>query len=137
MSPGGPVAEFPPWKKTPKCTHARRRPGEGAPSNNHELCDRKFTSPRRRPRGETHALSSYPVRYPWTIRRPSSDTFKEPSENPPQTPSKDTRQTHLSWPTGLMTRRTAEASNTASSNGGRRVLCDTLTAPRDQDRGVT
>jgi len=40
--PGSPVGENPPRKKTPKRTHARRRPEEGAPSEKHELCDQKF-----------------------------------------------------------------------------------------------
>jgi len=100
VSPGSPVGEYPPRKETPKSTHARRRPGEGAPSDKHELCDRKFTCPRRRPRGDTHALPSYPVRSPRTLRKPSSDTLKGPSENPPQIPSKDPRKTLPSGPMG-------------------------------------
>jgi len=59
VSPGIPVGEYPPRKKTPKSTHGRRRPGEGAPSDKHELCERKFTCPRRRSRGATHASPSY------------------------------------------------------------------------------
>jgi len=98
VSPGSPVGEYSPWKETSKSTHARRRPGEGAPSENHELCDRKFTCPRRRPRGDTHASPSYPIRSPQTLGKPSSDTLKGPSENPPQTPSKDPRKTLLRHP---------------------------------------
>jgi len=137
VSPGSPVGEYPPRKKPPKSTHARRRPGEGAPSNKHELCDRKFTCPRRRPRGDTHASSSYPIRSPLTLGNPSSDTLKGPLENPPQTPSKDPRKTLPSGPTRPKTRRTAEASNTAMSTGGGRVLRDTLAAPPGQGREVT
>jgi len=72
-----------------------------------------------------------------TLGKPSSDTHKGPSQNPPQTPSKDTRKTLPSGPIGTITRRTAEASNTALSRGGGRVLRDTLAAPRGQGRGVT
>ena len=43
VSPGSPVGEYPPRKETPKSTHARQRPGGDAPSDKHELCDRKFT----------------------------------------------------------------------------------------------
>jgi len=95
VSPGCPVREYPPRKNTPKSTHARRRPGEGAPSDKHELCDRMFTCPRQRPQGDTHASPSYPIRSSRTLgktllRHPqrtlgktSSDTLKGPSENPP------------------------------------------------------
>jgi len=83
VSQGSPVGEYPPRKETPKSTHARRRPGQDAPSNKHELCDRTFTFPRRRPRGSTHASPSYPVRSPQTLQKPPSDTLKGPSENPP------------------------------------------------------
>ena len=99
VSPGSPVGEYPPRKETPKSTHARRRPGEDTPSDKHELCDRKFTCPRRGPRGNTHASPSYPVRSPQTLRKPPlrhppgtlrkpsgnplSDTLKGTSENPP------------------------------------------------------
>ena len=98
VSPGSPVGEYPPRKETPKSTHARRRPGEGAPSDKHELCDRKFTCPRRRPRGDTHASPSYPIRSPRTLGKFSSDALKGPSENPPQTPSKDPRKFLLRHP---------------------------------------
>jgi len=98
VSPGSPVGEYPPRKETPKSTHARRRPGEGAPSDKHELCDRKFTGPRRRPQGDTHASPSYPVRSPRTLGIPSSDIIKGPSENPPQIRSKDSRKTLLRHP---------------------------------------
>ena len=98
VSPGGPVGEYPPRKETPKSTHARRRPGAGAPSDKHKLCDRKFTCPRRRPRGDTHASPSYPIRSPRTLGKPSSDTLKGPSETLPQTPSKDPRKTLLRHP---------------------------------------
>jgi len=81
VSPGRPVGEYPPRNETPKSTHARRRPGGDARSDKHELCDRKFTCPRRRPRGNTHASPSYPVRSPQTLRKPPSDTLKGPSEN--------------------------------------------------------
>ena len=63
-------------------THGVDR-GEGAPSDKHELCDRKFTCQRRRPRGDTHASPSFPIRPPRTLGKPSSDTLKGPSENPP------------------------------------------------------
>jgi len=98
VSPGSPVGEYPPRKKTPKSTHARRRPGEGAPSDKHELCDRKFTCPRRGSRGVTHASPSYPIRSPRTLGKPASDTLKGLSENPPQIPSKDPRKTLLRHP---------------------------------------
>jgi len=98
VSPGSPLGEYPPRKETPKSAHARRRPGEGAPSDKHELCDRKFTCPRLRPRSNTHASPSYLIRSPRTLGKPSSDTLKGPSENPPQTPSKDPRKTLLKHP---------------------------------------
>jgi len=100
VSPGSPVGEYPPGKETPKSKHARRRPGGNAPSDKHELCDRKFTCPRLRPGGDTHASPSYPVRSPRTLRKPSSDTLKGLSIDPPQTPSKDLRKTLPSGPTG-------------------------------------
>jgi len=149
VSPDSPFGEYPPRKKTRRSTHARRRPEEGAPSDKHEFCDRKFTCPRRRSRGATHASPSYPVHSPRTLGKPSSDTLKGPSkkpssstlkgpsESPPQTPSKNPRKTLPSAPTGPITRRTAEASNTALSRGEARVLRDTLAAPRGQGRGVT
>ena len=83
MSPGSPVGEYPRRKETPKITHARRRPGKDAPSDKHELCDRKCTCPRRRPRDNTHASPSYPVHSPQTLRKPLSDTPKRLSEDPP------------------------------------------------------
>jgi len=100
VSPCSPVGENPPRKKTPKSTHAWRRPGRDAPSDKHELCDRKFTCPRRSPRGSTHASPSYPVRSPQNLRKPPSDTLEGPSENPPQTPSNDPRKTLPSGPMG-------------------------------------
>jgi len=148
VSPGSPVGEYSPRKESPKSTHARRRPVEGAPSDKHELCDRKFTCPRRRPRGDTHDSPSYSVRSPRTLGKPSSDTLKGPSENPPQTPSRDTRKPLLRYPQrtlgkpsppgpwGQSQRRTAGASNTALSRGGGRVLRDTVAAPRGQGREV-
>jgi len=85
-SPGSPVGEYPPRKEAPKSTHALRRPGEDAPSDKHELCDRKFTCPRRRPRGNNHASPSYPVRSPQTLRKPPLrhplGTLRKHSENP-------------------------------------------------------
>jgi len=105
-------------------THGVDRGGD-APSDKHELCDRKFTCPRRRPRGSPHASPSYLVRSPQTFRKPPSDTRKGTSENPsPQGP----------W--GQPQWRTAEGSSTALSRGGGRVLRDTLAAPRGQGRGV-
>jgi len=83
VSPGSPVGEYPPRKNTPISTHARRRPGGGAPSDRHELCDWTFTFLRSRTRGNTHASPSYPVRSPQTLRKPPSDTLKGPSENLP------------------------------------------------------
>jgi len=100
VSPGSPVGKYPPRKETPKSTHARRRPGGDAPSEKHESCDRNFTCPRQRPRGNTHASPSYDVRSPQTLQKPPSDTLKGPSENPPQTPSKDPRKTPPSGPRG-------------------------------------
>jgi len=146
VSPGCPVGEYSPRKETPKSTHARRRQGEGAPSDKHELCDRKFTCPRRRPRGDTHNSPSYPVRSPRTLGKPSSDTLKGTSEHPPQTPSRNPRKTLLRYPQrtlgkpsppgpwGQSQRRTTGASNTALSRGRGRLLRDTLAAPRGQGR---
>jgi len=102
VSSGSPVGEYPPRTKTPKSTHARRRPGENAPRDKHELCDRKFTCLRRSSRGNTHASPSHPVRSPRTLGKPSSDTLKEPSENPLQIPSKDSRKTVFSGRIGLV-----------------------------------
>jgi len=80
VSPGSPVEEYPPREKTPKSTHTRRRPGGDAPGDKHEMCDRKFTCPRQRPRGNTHASPSHPVCSPQTLRKTSSDTLQGPSE---------------------------------------------------------
>jgi len=96
VSPGIPVGEYPPRKDTPKSTHARRRPGEDAPSDKHEFCDRTFTCPRRRPRGNTRASRSHPIHSPSVPLRPS--------ENPPQTPSKDPQN----LPSGPMGPESAE-----------------------------
>jgi len=67
-------------------TNARRRPEEDARSDKHELCDRKFTCPRRRPRGNTPDSPSYPVRFPQTLLKPPlrhpQGTLRKPSENP-------------------------------------------------------
>jgi len=72
-----------------------------------------------------------------------------PSWNPPQTPSKNPQKTSLRHPQrtlgkpspqgpwGQSQRRTAEASSTALSRGGERVLRDTHAAPRGKRRGVT
>jgi len=107
VSPGGPVEEYPPRKETPKRTHARRRPGEDAPSEKQELRDRKFTCPRRRPRGKTHASPSYPGHSPSVPLRPSKNT--------PQTPSKDPQKPSPHGPWGQSQRRPAEASDIALS----------------------
>ena len=53
-----------------------------------------------------------------TLGKPSPDSPNGPSENPPQTPSWDPRKALFSGPTGLTTRRTAGASNTALRRGG-------------------
>ena len=98
VSLGCPVGEYPPRKIIPKSTHARRRPEGGAPSDKHELCDRKFSCPRRGSRGATHVTPSCPVHSPRTLENPSSDTLKGPSENPPQIPSKDPQKTLLRHP---------------------------------------
>jgi len=128
VSPGSPVGEYPPRKETPKSTHARRRPEEDAPSGKHELCDRKFACPGRRPRGDTHALPSYPLHTP--------SVPIQPSRKPPQTPSENPQKRSPQGPWGQSQRRTVEASNTALSLGGGRVLRDTLAAPRCRARGV-
>ena len=90
MSSGIPVGEYPPRKKTPKSTHERRRPGEGAPSDKDELCDRQFTYPSRRPRGDTYASPCYPLQTPSARLQPSgktpSNTLREPSEALPSGP---------------------------------------------------
>jgi len=83
VAPGSPVPEYPPRKKTPNSTRARRRPRRDAPSDEHELCDRMFPFSCRRPRGNTHTSLSYPVRSPQTLRKPPSDTLKGPSGNRP------------------------------------------------------
>jgi len=148
VSSGSPVGEYPPRKKFPKSTHARRRTEGDASSDKHELWDRNVICLPQRPRGTTHASLSYPVRSPQTLRKPSADPLKRPPENPPQRPSKDPRKTLLrnpqrtlgeqspQGPWGQSPRRTAKASNTALSTGGGRVLSDTLAAPRGQGRGV-
>jgi len=137
VSPGSPVGEYPPRKETPKSTHARRRPGEDAPSNKHELCDRKFTCPRRGPRGNTHASPSYPVRSPQTLRKPPPQTpSRDPQKTLPQTPSKEPQKTLPSGHMGPVSAEGGRPSDTALSRGGGRVLRDTLAAPRRQGRGV-
>jgi len=141
VSPGSPVGEYPPRKETPKSTHARRRPGENTPSDKHELCDRKVTCPRRRPRGNTHASPSYPVRSPQTLRktppqRPSRDVHKTLRKLPLRHPQRNLRKPSPPGTWGQSQRRAVEASDTALSIGGGRVLRDTLAAPRCQGRGV-
>jgi len=116
VSPGTPVGEYPPRKKTPKSTLARRRSGEGAPSDKHELCDRKFTCPRRRPRGDTYASPSYPVRSPRTLGEPVSVTLKGPSENPSQTPSRDPQKTLLRYPQGTLRKPASDTLKELSEN---------------------
>jgi len=105
VSPGSPVGEHPPRKKPPKTTHARRRPGEDAPSGNYKLCDRKSTCPRRRPRSNIHTSPSYPVHSPSVPLRPS--------ENAPQKPSKDPQKSSPQGFWGQSQRRTGEASDNA------------------------
>jgi len=112
VSSGSPVGEYPPRKKFPKSTHARRRTEGDASSDKHELWDRNVICLPQRPRGTTHASLSYPVRSPQTLRKPSADplkktprkpsseTLKGPSENPTQKPSKDPRRTVPSGPMG-------------------------------------
>jgi len=141
VSPGSLVGEYPPRKKTPKSTHARRRPGEDAPSDKLELCDRKFTCPRRRPRGNTHASPSYPVPSPQTVRKtppqtPSRDPQKTLRKPPLRHPHRSLRKPSPQGTWGQSQRRAAAASDTALSRGGGRVLRDTLAAPRCQGRGV-
>jgi len=77
VSSGSPVGEYLPRKETPKSTHARRRPVEGAPSDKHELCHRISTCPRRRPQGDTHASLCHPLRTPSVPLQPS---VKDPSD---------------------------------------------------------
>jgi len=87
VSSGSPVGEYPPRKESPKSTPARCRPGEGAPSDRPELCDRKYTFPRRRPRGDTHAsptetpLGPLPDGPP--ARSPPSSPGNHPTTDPP------------------------------------------------------
>jgi len=82
VSPGSLVGEYPPREEPPKSPLARRRPGEDAPSDSHEICDRNITCPRQGPRGDTHASPSFFVRSLQTLRKPRSDTLKGPSEDP-------------------------------------------------------
>jgi len=119
VSPGIPVGEYPPRKKTPKSTHARRRPGEGAPSDKHKLCDRKFTCPRRRSRGATHASPFYPIRTPRILGKPSSDTLKGPVDNPSQIHSKDPRKTLLRHPQRTLGRPSLRAHGAHNPEDGR------------------
>jgi len=136
VSPGTPVAEYPPQKKSSKSTHARRRPQGDSLSDTHELCDRKFTCPRRRPRGNTHASLSYPVRSPRTLRKPSSDTLKGRSETLLRHPQRTLGNPPPQGLRGQSQWRTAEGSKTALSRGRGKVLRDTFAASRGQGRGV-
>jgi len=100
-----------PGKKKPKSTHTRRRPGEGAPSDKHELWTGRLLA---RVEGLEATLTLRPLipsvplgpseNPPQTPskdpRKPSSDTLNGPSENPPQTPLKCPRKTLPSGPTG-------------------------------------
>jgi len=61
VSPSSPVGEYPPRRETLKSTHARRRPGEDAPSGKHDLRDRKFTCAGRGRPGNNPALPLYPL----------------------------------------------------------------------------
>ena len=142
VSPGSPVWEYPPRMETPKSTHARRRPGEDAPSDKHELCDRRITCSRRRPRGNTHASPCDPFRSRQTLRKSplqtrSKDPQKTVREPPRRHPQRNLRKPSPQGTWCQSQRRTAEASDTALSRGGGRVLRDTLAAPRCQGRGVT
>jgi len=83
VSPGSPVGKYPPRKEAPKSTHKQRRPRGDAQSDKHELCDRKFPFPRRRPPGDPHGSPSYPVRSPRTLQSPPSHTRQGPSESHP------------------------------------------------------
>jgi len=74
VSPGSPVGEYPPRKKTPKSTHARRRPGEGAPATNTSCVTGSLLA---RVEGLEATLTSHPL-------IPSVPLG--PSENPPQRP---------------------------------------------------
>jgi len=78
-----PDGEYPPRKDTPKSTHARRQPGDDAPSDKHEFCDRKFPCLRRRLRGNTHASPSYPLCTPSVPLQPSGSTPSDTLRNPP------------------------------------------------------
>jgi len=123
VSPGSPVGEYPPRKETPNSTHARRRPGEDAPSDKRELCDRKFTCPRRGPRGNTHASPSYPIRSPQTLRKtPPQTPSRDPQKTLPQTPSKEPQKTLPSGHMGPVSAEGGPASDTVLSRGGGRVL---------------
>jgi len=117
--PGSPVGKYPPRKKSPKSTHARRRPGEGAASNKNGLCDRKPTCPRRRPRGNNHASPSYPIRSPRTLRNPSSVTLKGPLKNPSQTPSKYPRKTFLRHPQRTLGKPSPQGTRAHNLDDGR------------------
>jgi len=118
VSPRSPVGEYPPRKKTPKSTHAQRRPGGDPPSDKHESCDRKFTCARRRPRGNTHASPSYPVRSPQTLQNPLQTPSKDPQKTLLRHPQTTLGKPSLQGPWGQSQQRTAEASNTALSRGG-------------------
>jgi len=65
--------------------------------------------------------------------RPSSSN---PQERSPQTPSGNPQKPSPQGPWGQSQRRTVEASDTALSWGGGRVLRDTLATPRCRARGV-
>jgi len=65
--------------------------------------------------------------------RPSPSNLQE---TPPQKPSEDPQEPSPQGPWGQSQRRTVEASDTALSWGGGRVLRDALAAPRCRARGV-
>ena len=81
VSPSSPVGGYPPRKKAPKSTHARRRPGEDAQSDKHELCDRTLLA---RVEGLEVTLTPRPL-IPSTARPFHSDPQRTPLRDPQRT----------------------------------------------------
>jgi len=104
VSPGSPVAEYPPQKKNPKSTLARRRPGEGAPSDEPSCVTGGLLA-------QVEGLEATLAPHPLIPFVPLG-----PSENPFQTPSKDSRKTLLRHPQRTIGKPSSDSLKRHSEN---------------------
>jgi len=128
VSSGSPVGAYSPGRK-PRGAHTHGVDRGKAPRATNTSCVTGILL--ARVEGLEATLPPRPLILSTPLPSPSS-----PQETPPQTPSEDPQEPFPQGPSGQSQRRTVEASDTALSWGGGRVLRDALAGPQCRASGV-